>query len=113
MFTSNLNLIYPKKTIQYTYSQIILFGFNYSFKRKRSRRIILNLQYSYKHVLHIPHAFVARAYKRRFVLYGEKLQMLQYLKELVELRKPDTYTGKGVRLRILPYRRKPGKVNKR
>jgi len=113
MFTSNLNITYPRKTFQYTYSQIILFGFSYSFKKLRGRKFILNLQYSYNSRIRIPSAFVARIYKRRFVLYGEKLQLLQFLGELVELRNPDTYTGKGVRLRTLPYRLKPGKVNKR
>lgn len=113
MFTSNLNITYPRKTLHYTYSQIILFGFSYSFKKLRGRKIILNLQYSYNSRIRIPRAFVARIYKRRFVLYGEKLQLLHFLEELVELRNPDTYTGKGVRLRTLPYRLKPGKVNKR
>jgi ribosomal protein L6P/L9E len=113
MFTNHQNILYPKKTIQYAYSQIILFGFNYSFKRLRNRKILLNLQYSYNSRLRIPSTLVARIYKRRLVLYGEKLQLLSFIKELVELRNPNIYTGKGIRLRTLPYRRKPGKVNKR
>lgn len=113
MFTNTLNVLCPKKKLEYAYSQIILFGFNYSFKRLRKRKIILVLQYSYNAGLRIPNTFVVRLYKRRLVLHGEKFLLLQFIKEIVELRKPNIYTGKGLRLRTLPYRLKPGKVNKR
>jgi len=103
----------PRKLITYGYSQIILFGLNYSFTRRRGRKIVLNLQYAYNFGFRLPRSFIARVYKRRFVLFAEKLLLLRFINELVETRKPNIYTGKGLRLRSLPYRVKPGKVRRR
>jgi len=113
MFASTARIISPRRINSYAYSQIILLGLNYSFKRIRGRKIILNLQYAYNFGFRLPRSFIARIYKRRFVLYGEKLKLLMFIKELVEMRKPNIYTGKGLRLRRLPYRVKPGKVRRR
>jgi len=113
MFASTSRIISPRRKNSYAYSQIILFGLNYSFKRIRGRKIVLNLQYAYNYAIRLPHPFVARIYKRRFVLFGDKLKLLMFIKELVENRKPNIYTGKGLRLKSLPYRVKPGKVKRR
>jgi len=113
MFLPTSRIISPKKHTNYAYFQIILFGLNYSFKRIRGRRIVLNLQYAYNFGFRLPHTFIARIYKRRFVLYSEKQLLLMFINELVEMRKPNIYTGKGLRLRSLPYRVKPGKVRRR
>jgi len=109
----NSQVLRLTRPIKYAYSQIILFGLNFSFTRKRGRKIILNLQYAYNFGFRLPHTFVARIYKRRFVLYADKLSLLRFIKELVEMRQPNIYTGKGLRLRSLPYRVKPGKVRRR
>jgi hypothetical protein len=71
------------------------------------------MQYAYNYTIRLPRSFVARIYKRRFVLFGEKLMLLRFIKELVEIRKPNIYTGKGLRLRTIPYRVKPGKIKRR
>jgi len=112
MFTHS-QVLRLTRPVKYAYSQIILFGLNYSFTRKRGRKIVLNLQYAYNFGFRLPHSFVARIYKRRFVLYADKLYLLRFINELVEMRKPNIYTGKGLRLRSSPYRVKPGKVRRR
>jgi hypothetical protein len=88
-------------------------GIQLLFKRYRARKIVLNLQYAYNFVLHVPTPFVYRVYKRRLVLFGEKLDMLRLIVQLVHLKRPDKYTGKGLRLRSLPYRLKPSKNKKK
>jgi len=113
MFTSIAKIIPTKQVYSHVYSQIILFGLNYSFKRIRGRKIVLNMQYAYNYTLRLPRSFVGRIYKRRFVLFGEKLTLRRFIKELVKIRKPNIYTGKGLRLRTIPYHVKPGKIRKR
>jgi len=112
MFASTARIISPRriKVMRITNYTV---GIKLLFKRIRGRKIILNLQYAYNFGFRLPRSFIARIYKRRFVLYGEKLKLLMFIKELVEMRKPNIYTGKGLRLRRLPYRVKPGKVRRR
>jgi len=113
MFLSSSKIIPLKKSSKFTYAQLILYGLNYSFKRIRYRNIVLNLHYSYLFKFKLPHTIIGRVYKRRCVIFGEKLMLLQFIKDLVDLRKGNIYTGKGFRLRTLPYRVKPGKVKRR
>lgn len=113
MFLSSPQIIPLQKVAKYSYAQLILYGLNYSFKKIRNRKILLNLHYSYVFGFKLPPTIIGRVYKRRFVIFGEKLFLLQFIKELVQLRKGNIYTGKGFRLRTLPYRVKPGKVKRR
>lgn len=75
--------------------------------------MLLNLQYSYNLKLRAPSHIMGRIFKRRYVIFGENLQLVQFMQEFSQIRSPNTYTGKGVRLRTVPFRLKPGKVNKR
>lgn len=45
MFASN-KINFLSKKPQFVYTQIVLFGLNYSFKKMRSHTILLNLQYA-------------------------------------------------------------------
>jgi len=69
----------PKKPI-FVYTQIVLFGLNYSFKKHKFSTIILNLQYAQIFSITLPKTFVARVYKRRLILFGPIIQLVNLLK---------------------------------
>jgi len=113
IFISHLPKL-PKKVIhQSIYVQLVLFGLNYSFKRVRGRKICLNLQYAFNQGFRLPPGLVARVYKRRLVLFGTTIILMHLVRALINLRTPNIYTGKGLRLRKERYLIKPGKVRRR
>jgi hypothetical protein len=102
----------------YMYVQIIIIGLNFSFKRfwpYRARRLMLKIQYTKERVLYLPIHMIVLVFKRRVVLFGNKTILSGLIKEISAFRKPNIYTGKGLRLRNgkTRYKVKPGKVRRR
>jgi len=113
IFTPLPYVIPRSKKKDVSYAQLILFGLNYSFRGIRNHQILLNLHHSNKYTITCPLGLIARVYKRRLVLFGNKLILQQFLHKVAGLRPANIYTGKGVRIRSLPYKIKPGKVKRR
>lgn len=97
----------------YTYVELIVFGLNYSFRRLSRRKVRLNLQYGHHFNVNVPITVIGRIFKRRLTLYGNNDVLMRFLKTLILLRYPNAHTGKGLRLRSLPYKVKPGKERKK
>jgi len=95
------------------HAQIILFGLNYSFRKIQKRKILLNLQFANKFTLPIPNGIIVRTFKRRLSLFGQESILKSLILGLRNLRQPNIYTGKGVRIKSFSYRTKPGKIRKR
>lgn len=119
MFLENKRKINRKNKINYGYSQIIIFGLNFSIREGYGgllvglKEIKLLFQYPDNYLLEIPQGILARAFKRRLVLYGDKRIILSFIKQFALLRKYNIYTGKGIKLIGLRYKKKPGKVKRR
>jgi len=114
MFFNNLRYHQTiSKPIAFSYTELILFGLNYSFRRLSRHKIRFNLQYGDHFNIILPTGVIGRVYKRRLVLFGSNLILKHWLFTLSALRYPNAHTGKGLRLRALPYRVKPGKERKR
>jgi hypothetical protein len=113
MLLSNKAIILPlPKLTEYTYTEIILFSLNFSFKKKRRQKILFSLQYSNDFLVKLPDGILGRTFKRRFVLYGPTILIFRVLDNLLSLRLPDIHTGKGMRLRKAKYHVKPRRKKK-
>lgn len=118
MFLENKIKIRERRKQELGYAQIIVFGLNYSMKHIRSRGKWLNeikllFHFPINYEIEIPVGIVARAFKRRLVLCGDKKILMDFIKRFTILRKPNIYTGKGIKLKTKKYKRKPGKVGRR
>lgn len=105
------NIISKPATISYV--ELILFGLNYSFRRLSRRNIRFNLQYGDHFNILLPTSIIGRVYKRRVVLFGNSHVLKRWISTLMLLRYPNAHTGKGLRLRSLSYKVKPGKERKK
>jgi hypothetical protein len=110
-FIPKFSLI-PKPSTS-NYVELILFGLNYSFRRLSRRNVRFNLQYGHHFNVNLPNSVTGRIYKRRLVVYGNNDILQPWLQTTMLLRYPNSHTGKGLRLRSLPYNVKPGKERKK
>jgi len=113
IFHSRASHRVPSKLQDFSYVEVILLGLNYSFTRLTRHDIELNLQYGDSFNVKLPVSVMGRVYKRRLVLFGNILILKRWIYTLMLLRYPNAHTGKGLRLRLLPYHVKPGKERRR
>lgn len=109
--STKVNII--SKPAVYSYLEFILFGLNYSFRRLSRRKIRFNLQYGDHFNVLLPTSVIGRVYKRRVVLFGNVAILKRWISTIMLLRFPNSHTGKGLRLRTIGYRVKPGKERKK
>ncbi len=115
MFISNTLRILRLRPVapRFAYAQIILFGPLYFLVKKNTKRIKLRLHFSGECYINVPIGLVARIFKKRLVLFGEKQRLMSFIYGFIKLRDNNIYTGTGLRQRSGGYRKKPGKVSRR
>jgi hypothetical protein len=112
--TNTLQLINLKPTQQiFSYAQIILYGPLYSLVKQRGRLIKVRLHLSGDCYISLPIGIIARVFKKRLVLFGQKQRLMNFMYGFIKLRNNDIYTGTGLRQRGKGYHKKPGKIARR
>jgi len=112
LLSNKTNIIPLPKRTEYSYTEIILFSLNFSFKKLRRRKILFSLQYVNDFLVKVPNAILGRTFKRRFILYGPNELIFRVLRDLLYLRQPNIHTGKGMRLHRAIYHVKPRRKKK-
>jgi len=95
------------------FRQVIFFGPLYSLVNKYRKKIKLRLHLSGEVFIPIPYGIIAKMFKKRLVLFGEKHRIHNFMNGIIKLRKNDIYTGTGLRTRTGGYIKKKGKVRRR
>jgi len=113
ILSNKTNIIPLPKRIEYSYTEIILFSLNFSFKKLRRQKILFSLQYANDFLVKVPNGILGRTFKRRFILYGPNELIFRVLHNLLYLRQPNIHTGKGMRLHRAIYHVKPRRKKKK
>ena len=113
MFTNTLRTITKKPKPTFTYGQIIFFGPLYSLIKKAGQRAKLRLHLSGDLYIRFPRDVIARIFKKRLVIFGERSKVQNIIQGILKLRLSDVYTGTGLRQRTSGYHKKPGKISRR
>jgi len=108
--------VYPEQTKKSQFMQVILFGPLYSLVRKHKHDLFLRLHLSGDLYFRLPKQLLFRIYKKRLVVWGNQMNITNFLNFFSLLRKPNVYTG--VRLEIRQnirkmYYKKQGKITRR
>jgi len=103
-----------RRHFKFFYIQVVLYGFNFKFKRRRKKYSFrVNMHEEHWVFYRIPKTIIYKMYKRRFCLFGLRETILPFLHILFKVKETDAYTGKGIKLRSGGFKLKPGKVRLR
>lgn len=108
-----------RQAVKGFFLEIIFFGLNYNFKRKRARAgsyrnrhrfLRMELHFAKKIKMKMPEALYFKVFKRRLIVFSFLRQKLISLYRFLQgFRKANPYTGKGIRVRRRSIKYKIGK----
>lgn len=113
-YLNNLNtkIIINKKQKKKKLVIIYLFGVLYSLLKEK-KKLYLKLHFSFNLYLKIPKTIQIYILKKRLIVYGDKRYLKEFILNFISFRRPNIYTGIGMREKNDTYITKPGKIRKR